>query len=170
MTFEEALRQLKVGGRVRRESWESGAYLMRGELRTGVGSQQVVPVIFRHSDEYHVDTFEPSSSELFATDWASVGEPPPVMVPSSSVLSGSLLFTVGGQETLRFTPNGDIYVQGRFVENDGEVLEALRALIPGIPPAPPVTGQVRFDRVLRDDDDKSSVVGNSSRDFPKDAT
>lgn len=46
-------------------------------------------------------------------------------------VKAAITFTVdnGATEILRFEANGDIFVKGRMVENDKEVIEALRTFL-----------------------------------------
>ena len=43
--------------------------------------------------------------------------------------NGYLSFTCGGEEVIRLEPNGDIFVKGRKVTNDEEVVDGMRELI-----------------------------------------
>jgi len=154
MVFEEALRLVKAGAKVQRTVWGEGSYLLRGELRTGPGA--LVSVIFRHYEGHpHVETYEPSSSELFASDWVML-EGPPNPCCEIGLGAGDVRFHTGTLEVLRFTPEGDIFVLGRFAENDAEVVAGVRAFLTGqLPPPSPSTGEVRFTRVLRDEEEST---------------
>lgn len=55
-------------------------------------------------------------------------------------------------EYLRFTPNGDIYVRGKLVENDKEVVQGLRDFLKAPRPMPPGGGRIRFERILDGED------------------
>ena len=54
----------------------------------------------------------------------------PLVLPA--VAAGQLLFHGQNVEYLRFESNGDIYVQGRLVENDKQVVEAVRAWLSNV--------------------------------------
>ncbi|TKI74451.1 hypothetical protein [Bacillus mycoides] len=41
----------------------------------------------------------------------------------------SIIFKVGEQEIVSLKSNGDIYVKGKLVENDKEVVEGMRELL-----------------------------------------
>lgn len=43
--------------------------------------------------------------------------------------TGEITFHVSGIEIMRFSPKGDIYVHGKLVENDKEVVEGLREFL-----------------------------------------
>lgn len=64
------------------------------------------------------------------------------MEPGEMVFSGH-----GGKEFLRFKPNGDIYVRGKLVENDKEVVEGLRAFLKAPDPKSLRDGRTRFERI-----------------------
>jgi hypothetical protein len=50
------------------------------------------------------------------------------------------------EAVLEFKANGDIYVRGRLVENDREVVEGLRMLLAmaGVNPPPPITDSIKL--------------------------
>lgn len=41
----------------------------------------------------------------------------------------SFYIAEGGKEVVKFCANGDIYVHGRLVENDGQVVEGIREFL-----------------------------------------
>ncbi|MBM7598224.1 hypothetical protein JOC34_000581 [Virgibacillus halotolerans] len=43
--------------------------------------------------------------------------------------SQSIIFNAAGREIIKLSPNGDIFVNGKLVENDKEVVEGMRELI-----------------------------------------
>jgi hypothetical protein len=54
-------------------------------------------------------------------------------IGSLSQIPTSIVFRVGNnQEILKLDPNGDIYVKGNLVDNDKEVVEALREYLKGV--------------------------------------
>jgi len=64
-----------------------------------------------------------------------------------SLEEGEMVFSVKSGEVLRFKPNGDIYVRGRLVENDKEVVEALRIFLKAPDPKSLNEGRSRFERL-----------------------
>lgn len=47
------------------------------------------------------------------------------------LLEGEIRFNNQFGEMLRLCPNGDIFVKGKLVENDKDVVDGMRALISG---------------------------------------
>lgn len=45
------------------------------------------------------------------------------------VEGNNISFAVQGQEIIRLTPNGDIFVKGKLVKNDLEVVDGLREFL-----------------------------------------
>lgn len=52
-----------------------------------------------------------------------------VEIGSKDDRTGEITFHVRGIEIIRFSTKGDIYVHGKFVENDKEVVEGLREFL-----------------------------------------
>lgn len=157
MTFEQMLYRVKAGAKARRQAWGLGTFVERGELRTG--GDNLAPVLFRRFDGYpHVETFEPASPDMFATDWEIIAEPE-LALPLDSLGPGEITWNltdpVTGEErqVLKLLPDGRIYVWGRLAETDKEVVEAFRDFLFGRPPVAESVGSVRFVRVLREDGD-----------------
>ena len=43
-----------------------------------------------------------------------------------TVAESPIIFYVGGKETIRLEPNGDIYIKGNLTTNDMELVNAMR--------------------------------------------
>jgi hypothetical protein len=61
-------------------------------------------------------------------------------------IENTVEFTLNGEPVLLLKPNGDIFVKGRLVENDQEVVDGMRTLL-GHPVPKPTTG-LSFSKAL----------------------
>lgn len=53
------------------------------------------------------------------------------MINEEIKLSNKIYFCCGNKEMVRLEPNGDIYVKGKLVKNDKDVVEGLRDFLRG---------------------------------------
>lgn len=56
----------------------------------------------------------------------------PFLAVGSEFETNKTSFVVGGEEIIGLHQNGDIYVKGKLVENDKEVVDALREFLQGM--------------------------------------
>lgn len=62
-----------------------------------------------------------------------IGKNPPIeseleLIPED----GSVQFIIEGRTFMEFKPNGDIYVKGKLVENDKEVVQGMREFLQNV--------------------------------------
>ena len=53
-------------------------------------------------------------------------------VAYDEVSKGTIMFGVPAGEMIRLEPNGDIYIKGKLVENDKEVVDGMRQFLESV--------------------------------------
>jgi hypothetical protein len=56
-----------------------------------------------------------------------------LFIPSEKMEANVFTFNTGSKEMLKFCANGDIYIRGKFVENDKEVVQGMRDFLKTVP-------------------------------------
>lgn len=137
MDFSSALGYLKAGRRVRR-----GTRPWLQLLGDNVFRQEGVTQPYL------------STEDLLAVDWSVEPLASDGLVAVNLLIGESdVIFSLSQShgEILRLSGDGGIYVRGRLIEKDSELVDGLREFLVGVKKVPQGEGRIRFERILDDD-------------------
>jgi hypothetical protein len=81
----------------------------------------------KNSDERKMEM--PNDKDFKFTDNVN----PFLFIPSDKMEANNFTFNTGSEEILKFCANGDIYIRGKLVENDKEVVQGMRDFLKTVP-------------------------------------